>query len=54
MKKIGGSRVDDIEYYENDAKAKERIESFNSKNTSETVPDWYMIAVLGDVVEVED
>lgn len=54
MSVAGGSRVDDIEYYDTDADAKKRIEEFNSKNTKETVPDWYMVAVLGDVVEVSD
>lgn len=39
-----GQRVDEIKEFDSEDKALEFVEEFNSKNTSETVPDWYMYA----------
>lgn len=49
-----GSRIDDIELYADDIAAKKRVEEFNSYNTAKTAPDWYMIAELGNIVDVPD
>lgn len=47
-----GQRVDEIEYYDSDEAALKRIKEFNANNKDNTVPDWYMSASLGDVVDV--
>lgn len=52
MNVVGGSRIDDIELYDSDELALKRIEEFNSHNTAKKAPDWYMIASLGEIVNV--
>lgn len=45
-----GSKVDEEKYFDNETEAKEFCKEFNSFNTAETVPDWYMVAnYLGKV-----
>jgi hypothetical protein len=39
-----GSKIDSILYFDNEAEAREYVSTFNAKNTSKEVPDWYMIA----------
>jgi hypothetical protein len=39
-----GSKIDSILYFDNEAEAREYVITFNAKNTSKEVPDWYMIA----------
>lgn len=39
-----GSKVDETLYFDNEAEAREYAKTFNAKNTSKEVPDWYMIA----------
>lgn len=39
-----GSKVDEVIYFDTEANAKAFQREFNSLNTSNTVPDWYMIA----------
>jgi hypothetical protein len=40
-----GSKVDEIKYFDNEPEAKNFVNDFNSKNTDEVTPDWYMVAV---------
>lgn len=47
-----GSKVDEILYFDNDQLAKDYIKEFNSKNTANSAPDWYMRAELGSIVDV--
>jgi len=42
-----GSRVDEVKEFDSELERDNFIEEFNSKNTEETVPDWYMVAVKG-------
>ncbi len=39
-----GSKVDETIYFDNEEEARQYCKDFNAKNTSTTVPDWYMIA----------
>ncbi len=39
-----GSKIDEIKEFETKELANSFIETFNSKNTEEIVPDWYMVA----------
>lgn len=39
-----GSKIDDTLYFEEEKNAREYVEEFNKRNTSQTVPDWYTIA----------
>ena len=39
-----GQKVDEVKYFSNEVEAKEFVKLFNSKNTSNNVPDWYMYA----------
>lgn len=39
-----GSKVDQIIYFNNETEAREKVRKFNAYNTSETTPDWYMVA----------
>ena len=41
-----GSKIDEIKGFDTKEEADTFIKEFNSYNTSETVPDWYMIAQL--------
>ena len=39
-----GSKLDETLYFDNEAEAREHVRNFNSLNTSQTIPDWYMVA----------
>ena len=39
-----GSKVDETIYFDNEEEAREHVRNFNAQNTSETTPDWYMVA----------
>lgn len=41
-----GSKVDEIREFDTKELAQAFIEEFNSKNTAEVIPDWYMVARL--------
>lgn len=41
-----GSRVDETKEFKTLKKAQDFVTKFNSKNKSDVVPSWYMIAVL--------
>lgn len=47
-----GSKVDEILYFDNDQLANDYIKEFNSKNSANSAPDWYMRAELGSIVDV--
>lgn len=39
-----GSKVDNEKYFDNEQDAKNFVKVFNSRNTSDKVPSWYMVA----------
>ena len=39
-----GSRVDEVIYFDTEQNAKVYAKEFNSLNTQDTAPDWYMVA----------
>jgi hypothetical protein len=39
-----GQRTDEIKEFDTYEEARDYIKEFNSKNTEESVPDWYMYA----------
>lgn len=40
-----GSKIDETLYFDNESEAREYAKEYNNKyNTSNTVPDWYMVA----------
>jgi len=39
-----GSRIEEVKYFKSLQEARDFCKEFNSRNTSETVPDWYMVA----------
>lgn len=39
-----GSKIDSVEGFDSKEEADKFIEKFNSKNTEEVTPDWYMVA----------
>jgi hypothetical protein len=41
-----GQKIDDVKAFDTRALAKEFVDSFNSKNTEELVPSWYMYAMI--------
>lgn len=41
-----GSRLDETREFDSKEEAQTFLNEFNAKNTSEHVPDWYMIAKL--------
>lgn len=41
-----GQKIDSIKSFATKEEADEFITKFNSRNTSETVPEWYMYAIL--------
>jgi hypothetical protein len=45
-----GSRLDESIYFDNEEEAKNYVTKFNSQNTANTVPDWYMVANYTRVV----
>lgn len=40
-----GSKTDEIKDFDTQKEADDFISEFNSKNTEDVVPDWYMIAL---------
>lgn len=48
-----GSKVESIEYFDNDEDAKARVSEFNSHNTATEAPDWYIVASLGAIVDLK-
>lgn len=40
----GGSKVDEVKYFDSEESAKEFCSKFNESNTEAYVPDWYMVA----------
>lgn len=40
-----GSRVDEIREFDTEEDRDAFVKDFNSKNTADTAPDWYMVAV---------
>lgn len=40
-----GQRVDEIKRFDTEQEATDFVKEFNSKNTADTAPDWYMVAV---------
>jgi hypothetical protein len=39
-----GSKIDETLYFDNEDQARFYAETFNTRNTEKTVPDWYMVA----------
>ena len=39
-----GQKIAEVKYFEAEAEARQFAEEFNAKNTSDSVPDWYMYA----------
>lgn len=39
-----GSKVDEVVYFDTEENARKFVEDFNSSNTEDVVPDWYMTA----------
>lgn len=39
-----GQKIDEIKYFKSKAEADKFVEEFNSTNTSESAPEWYMQA----------
>ncbi len=42
-----GSRIDEVREFNSEVERDEFVDTFNSHNTAETVPDWYMVALKG-------
>lgn len=42
-----GQRLDEVKYFDTMKEAEEFVKEFNSKNTLDYVPDWYMFAIHG-------
>lgn len=43
-----GAKVDEVKEFDTKELAEAFIKEYNSKNTEDTVPDWYMYARLAD------
>lgn len=39
-----GSRIDEVKYFDSESLAKNFVSQYNSKNTLDVAPDWYMVA----------
>jgi hypothetical protein len=39
-----GSKVDETLYFDNEDEARNYVQTFNTRNTVKTAPDWYMVA----------
>ena len=39
-----GSKLDESLYFDNEEEARSYVQTFNSKNTARTAPEWYMVA----------
>jgi hypothetical protein len=39
-----GSKIDEVRSFDTKEERDEFVKKFNAQNTSETVPDWYMVA----------
>ena len=40
-----GQKVDEVKEFDDYDEAKDFVIEYNSRNTSDTVPDWYMMAM---------
>ncbi len=40
-----GSRIDEVREFDTETERDNFIKEFNSYNTAETAPDWYMVAI---------
>ncbi len=49
-----GSRIDEVLYFNTEQEALDYVKEFNSKNTAETAPDWYMTAEYVKNKRLED
>ena len=47
-----GSKVEDVKYFDNFDDAAEFVNKFNSHNTAESAPDWYMVATTPRRVKI--
>lgn len=43
-----GSKIDEQLWFDNQPEAVEYINNFNSRNTADSAPDWYMVARSGN------
>lgn len=48
-----GSRVDGHDDFDTFEEAQKCIDDFNAHNTAPTVPDWYMVAMGPDLVDLD-
>lgn len=48
-----GSRVDETRLFDDPETAKMFIQEYNKKNTLSEVPDWYMVAEMGETKWIE-
>ena len=39
-----GSRLDESLYFDNEEEARNYVQTFNTRNTARTAPEWYMVA----------
>jgi hypothetical protein len=39
-----GSKLDESLYFDNEEEARNYVQSFNTRNTARTAPEWYMVA----------
>ena len=39
-----GSKLDESLYFDNEDEARNYVQSFNTRNTARTAPEWYMVA----------
>jgi hypothetical protein len=46
-----GCKVDDVKYFSTETEAVNYVKGFNSVNTDEVAPDWYMTALYQGIVE---
>ncbi len=49
-----GQKIDDVIYFSTQEKALDYIKEYNKSNTSEHVPDWYMVAQYDGTVQIPD
>lgn len=50
-----GQKVDETLYFDSTEEAEKYVKDYNDKhNTAKRTPDWYMVAVLGSIVEVPE
>jgi hypothetical protein len=39
-----GSKLDESLYFDNEDEARNYVQTFNTRNTARTAPEWYMVA----------